>query len=65
MSKFFVIVDPESSDAFLDAGGDHPTAYDSEVEAIAAAKNYSVTAYVVKATASVIPVERHKVTKLP
>ena len=63
MSKYFVIVDPESSDAFLDTN-DTPTAYESEREAIAAAKNYSVSSYVMKATAFVEAVERHKVTKL-
>lgn len=62
--KYFVIVDPNSVDSFLDSGANGPAAYDSEVEAIAAAKNYRVCAYVVKATVSVIPVERHKVTKL-
>lgn len=62
--KYFVIVDPESTDAFLDVVDSILKAYDSEVEAIAAAKNYSVHCYVVKAVASVVPVERHKVIKL-
>jgi hypothetical protein len=64
MSKFFVIVDPDSTDAFLDISSSVPTVFESEKEAIAAAKNYSASAYVVKATAYVEPVERHKVTKL-
>lgn len=62
--KFFVIVDPESSDSFLDLRDEAPAAFASEAEAIAAAKNYSATSYVVQATAVVTPVERHKVTKL-
>lgn len=62
--KFYVLVDPESTDAFFDTRDEVPASYDSEGEAIAAAKNYSVTTYVLKATAVVIPVERHKVTKL-
>jgi hypothetical protein len=64
MSKFFVIVDPESSDSFLDMRDDVPASYPTEKEAIAAAKNYSVTSYVVKAAALVESVDRHKVTKL-
>lgn len=63
MSKFFVILDPSSTDAFLDTN-ETPTVYTTESEAIAAAKNYSTDAYVVKATAHVVPVEKHKVTKL-
>jgi hypothetical protein len=65
--KYFVIVDPESTDAFLDASNletTAPTVYDSEAEAIAAAKNFSALCYVVKAVVSVTPVEKHKVTKL-
>ena len=64
MSKYFVIVDPESTDAFIDTALDLPTSYSTESEAIAAAKNYSVDAFVLKATAHVVPVEKHKVTKL-
>jgi hypothetical protein len=64
MSKFFVIVDPESTDAFIDTVDEVPKAYESEAEAIAAAKNYSVFCYVVKAVVAITPVERHKVTKL-
>lgn len=65
MSKFLVIVDPNSTDAFIDSRDDQLTVYDSEAEAIAAAKNYSIECYVVKAAVHVVPVERHKVTKLP
>jgi hypothetical protein len=63
--KFFVIVDPESTDAFIDTVDEAPKGYESEAEAIAAAKNYSAVCYVVKAVVAVTPVERHKVTKLP
>jgi hypothetical protein len=62
--KYFVIVDPESTDSFLDLRDDQPAVFDSEAEAIAAAKNYSALCYVVKAVVSVTPVEKHKVTKL-
>jgi hypothetical protein len=62
--KFFVIVDPNCTDAFIDTVDEQPKGYESEAEAIAAAKNYTAFCYVVKAVVAVTPVERHKVTKL-
>lgn len=62
--KYFVIADPASSDSFLLTTDGLPNEYTTEAAAVAAAKEYSVDCYVVKATSSVIPVERHKVTKL-
>lgn len=64
MSKYFVICDPASTDAFLVMEG-AAQEFTTEAAAISAAKGYSVDCYVVKATASVIPVEKHKVTRLP
>ena len=64
MSKYYVIVDHEGSDAFIESVMDQPTVFDTEAEAIAAAKNYSAECLVLKSTAVVTPVEKHKVTKL-
>jgi hypothetical protein len=62
--KYFVIADPATTESFMLSVDGLPTEYATEAAAVAAAKEYSVDCYVVKATSSVIPVERHKVTKL-
>jgi hypothetical protein len=62
--KYFLIIDPAHSDAFVLKDDNGAQEFATEAAAVAAAKDYSCDSYVVRATASVMTVEKHKVTKL-
>jgi hypothetical protein len=63
--KYFVLIDPAHSDAFVLKDDNGAQEFATESAAIAAAKEYTCDCYVVKATSSVMVIEKHKVTKLP
>jgi hypothetical protein len=65
MSKFYVIHEPTTTDAFIVTDDDSvPKGYPTEAEAIEAAKEYSGESIVLKVAAKVAEVTKYKVTKV-
>jgi hypothetical protein len=65
MSKFYVLHEPTTSDAFIVTDDNSvPQGYATEAEAIEAAKEYSGESIVLKVTAKVAEVTKYKVTKV-
>ncbi len=62
---FYVICEVDTKDAFFITDGDCvPVAYDTEAEAVTAAKDYSATSLVMKPVARVTKRTTHKVEKI-
>jgi hypothetical protein len=63
-AKFYVLVDPESTDAFWSSRDDMPAAFETEDEAIVDAKLYSSPTLVLKSVVRVTEICRHKVERI-
>lgn len=64
-SKFYIIVEHDTTEAFVTIGDDEtPKAYDTEAEARAEAKDYSGSTLVLQSVAEFTDVTTRKVKKL-
>jgi hypothetical protein len=64
-AQFFIFSEVESSDAFFVSDGNGvPTPYETESDAIAAAKEYSATSLILRSVAQVTERTTYKVEKI-
>lgn len=64
-AQYFVFCNANTTEAFYDSDEDGlPTPYDTEAEAVAAAKGFDSTSLIVRSVASVIKRTSYKVEKI-